>query len=370
MKILIATDNYPPRYDGISRFLTEITPALSKEYDVHVLAPDFGPTEDSWPVTKLSVSRIRVGDFHPSSLHFFKIFKIVRKFDVVFLQALGPVGGLALLAAKILRKKIVLYTHSIEWELVPRSLSNQWLWRILPGFIKGLDRIFYRWIHLLIMPSKSVSELYYWNKIDNKRVIINLGVDVDKFKPAKSKSAAKRKVGLEEEVIVVGYHGRLAREKDLRTLMRSFVQLRARNQDKRFHLLIVGDGLREIRQMLERDDVTVTGFQEDVVPFLQAMDLYVMPSLTETSCLSVMEAMSCGLSVVSTPVGYVKDYISDGENGLLFPEKDTIVLLKQLESLLDGRRRSKFGRAARRTMVEKFSWDTTRKEILEVFERL
>ena len=44
MKLLIATDNYPPRYDGISRFLQEIIPSLKESHDVSVIAPDFGPT--------------------------------------------------------------------------------------------------------------------------------------------------------------------------------------------------------------------------------------------------------------------------------------------------------------------------------------
>lgn len=370
MNIVIATDNYPPRYDGISRFLQEIIPALNKEHTVSVIAPDFGPTDDPWPVTKIPVTRLRVGDFHPAGLHFFKVFRAIKDADVVFLQALGSIGAAALIAARMRGKKVVLYTHSVEWELVPRSLGGSFLRRVLPNIIKGIDRLLYKWIDLLIFPSKSVSEAYYWNKIENKRVIINLGVDTKKFSVPKDKIKAKKALGIDEDAFVVGYHGRLAREKDLKTLLRAWLSFRARNPGTKTHLLIVGDGLREIRQLFDREGVTVTGFKEDVVPYLHAMDAYVMSSLTETSCLSVMEAMSCGLAVASTPVGYIPDYITNDKNGMLYPEKNTVLLTKHLESFLDGRVRGRLGRSARKTIEARFSWDKTREQVLSVFERL
>lgn len=371
MKILIATDNYPPRYDGISRFLQEIIPSLQQEHEVRVVAPDFGPTDDEWHVTKLPVMRLRVGDFHPAGLHFFTILREVRKADVVFLQALGSVGGLALLAAKLARKRIVLYTHSMEWELVPRAMGGSITRRMLPGVIKGIDRLAYGWVHLLIVPSQGISETLYWNKIESKRVVINLGVDTRKFSPAKNRAKAKQALGIEPDTFVVGYHGRLAREKDLRTLLRGYLRFKARNANVKTRLLIVGDGLREIRKMLERDDVSVTGFQEDVVPYLHAMDAYVLSSLTETSSLSVMEAMSCGLPVISTPVGYVKDYIAHEKNGFIFSERDAVTLSLLLSELATNPSLgTSLGRAARRTVSSKFSWDNTRKQILNVFSRI
>ncbi len=370
MKIVVATDNYPPRYDGISRFLQEILPALANVHDVSVIAPDFGPSSDPWPVTKIPVTRLRVGDFHPAGLHGIRVFRATKGADVVFVQALGSIGLAAFFAAKLRRQKVVLYTHSVEWELVPKSLGVNILRRLLPGIIKSFSRLIYRGIDLLIFPSVGVSEAYFWNKIENKRVIIHLGVDTKKFFPAKSKKKAKTSLGIDPDAFVVGYHGRLAREKDLKTLLRAWLSFRSRNPGVNTHLLIVGDGLREIRQVFDRDGVTVTGFQEDVVPYLHAMDAYVLSSLTETSCLSVMEAMSCGLPVVSTPVGYIPDYITHEKNGLLFEEKSAVLLTRHLEQLLNTGVRRRLGRSARKTIEERFSWDATREQVLSVFERI
>lgn len=370
MKLLVATDNYAPRYDGISRFLKEVVPALAQEHDVHVVAPDYGPSNDEAPTTKIPIKRLQVGDYHPPKLKPIKIWRLVRQADAVFIQSLGSIGLPALIAARLQNKKVVLFTHAIEWELVPRSTERAFLHRVLPRIIKGLDKLLYGWIDLLVMPADNISELYYWNRIDTKRVIVPLGVDAKEFRPPRSKGKQKERAGLDRDAYVIGYHGRIAHEKDLKTLLRAYTRFRRSNPDVKTHLLVVGDGLREIRDVLEREGVTVTGFVEEPAPLLQAMDVYVMPSTTETTCLSVLEAMSTGLPVVSTPVGYVRDYITDAKNGYFFPERGEYELSRKLEELLDKNQREKIGRKARESITKRFSWDETRKQILDVFERL
>lgn len=370
MKLLIATDNYPPRYDGISRFLQETIPALAKDHDVHVLAPDYGESAELAPTTKIPLQRLRVGDYHPPRLKPLTAWKHVREADAIFLQSLGSIGTPVLIAAKLQKKKIVLFTHSIEWELVPRSTKSRTAHRLLPRILKWIDSLLYNSIDLLLMPSESVSEQYYWNRIDNKRRIIRLGVDKDKFKPPRSKNKAKRELGLDEEAYIIGYHGRLAHEKDLKTLLRAYTRFRRSNPETNTHLLVVGDGLREIRDMLEREGVTVTGFVADPAPMLQAMDVYVMPSTTETTCLSVVEAMSSALPVISTPVGYVHNYITHEKTGYFFEEKNDYELAKRLEELQNTKTRKQIGQAARRSITKKFSWQKTRDQLREVFTQL
>ena len=90
------------------------------------------------------------------------------------------------------------------------------------------------------------------------------------------------------------------------------------------------------------------------------MDIYVLPSLTETSSISTMEAMSCGLAVVSTKVGYVQKYIKEKVNGMFFPMQNYFVLSMKLEWLLENKKlREMLGKNARKTAVEKFSWERT-----------
>jgi glycosyltransferase involved in cell wall biosynthesis len=112
--------------------------------------------------------------------------------------------------------------------------------------------------------------------------------------------------------------------------------------------------------------VILAGAKNNPIPYLQVMDIYCMTSLTETTCLSVLEAMSCGLPVVSTEVGFIKSYIKNGYNGLFFDKQNQYSLAKNIQRLVfDEKLRKTLGNNARRTIVEQFSWDKTAQGIEE-----
>jgi glycosyltransferase involved in cell wall biosynthesis len=364
-KLLIATDNFVPRYDGIARFLREVMPVLTELFDVTVVCPNYGPVDmPTIRVVQIPLSKWRIGDYQLPKFHFSEIRKLVSEHDVVFCQGVGPIGYAAIRAAHR-RKKLVLFTHSIDWELVPKALGDSALRHIAPDIAKWMVRRQYNKCDLLLVPSESTSEVLHWNKIDTKQEIVNLGVNTKEFVPAKDKAAAKVRLGLPKDRLVIGYHGRLAPEKDLKTLLRGFLRI------KNATLLVVGTGIPELERAFERENIVLVGGRDNVVPYLQAMDIYVLTSLTETTSLSVLEAMSCGLPVISTPVGYVNDYIRNGENGILIPKQNPYALAKELDKLLASElQREKMGLAARKTVEKDFTWDKTRKRIKEIFETL
>ncbi len=104
----------------------------------------------------------------------------------------------------------------------------------------------------------------------------------------------------------------------------------------------------------------VTGFVNNVENYLQAADIFVMPSTTETTSLATIEAMSCRIPVVVTKVGYLKDYVIEKFNGLLFPAENEYLLRKKVELLLgDPRIRQIIGKNARKTVKQRFDWEKT-----------
>jgi glycosyltransferase involved in cell wall biosynthesis len=364
-KLLVATDNFLPRHDGISRFLKEILPTLTELYDVTVVCPDYGATDvEGVTIVRLPLSSRVVGDYRVPAFAFSRVKELVLEHDLVFTQGIGPIGYAAIRAAHK-RVRVIHFMHSIEWELVPKAVTNPLLRPFLPGFTKWWVRKQYRKVDLVLCPSEGVAELLAWNRIDAEHRIVHLGVNTAEFSPVKDKKKAKEALGLDPERFIIGYHGRIAPEKDLKTLSRAFVRIRDAT------LLIVGDGVPAIKRSLQRRDVKLVGAQDNVVPYLQAMDVYVMPSLTETTCLSVLEAMSCGLPVVSTPVGYVRDYITPKENGILIQKQDSYGLARELLELQKNKLlREKLGANARRSVENRFTWDKTRKRIKEIFEGL
>ena len=126
-----------------------------------------------------------------------------------------------------------------------------------------------------------------------------------------------------------------------------------KRKDVRFY--IVGDG--SLREQLEQkaaalgisEQVTVTGFLQDVEKIEAALDIAVITSKAEALCLSILESMIAGIPAVGTDSGGVAEVILHGENGFLIPVGDSDALAERLDELLtDDAKRSAFGAQAKR----------------------
>jgi len=161
----------------------------------------------------------------------------------------------------------------------------------------------------------------------------------------------------------------LGYEKNLETLKEAFDLLSKNRRDLK--LLIVGGGKKEISNYLQGNNVILTGQKDDVIPYYQAMDIYVLPSLTETTSLTTLEAMSCGIPVITTPVGLTKEYVKEDVNGFFFREEDAPDLARKLSLLIDDpERRDQMGFEARKTVVEGYRWLHTKKKVREVLKKV
>lgn len=366
-RLLISTDCFLPRWDGVTRFLIELVPYLKEEYEITILAPEFEGTLNlplefnTIRIIRFPLIKIQFGDIYFTRFHYRRIKQIVKNIDLIFNQTLGPIGVCTISAAHRLNKPCIAFTHSIEWELTTRSIKyGKRLAKILT---KKWARFFYNRCDLLLVPSIEVEEKFTWNDIHTPKHIVHLGTDTTKFCPPLDKATAKEAIGLQKQNIVIGFSGRVSREKNLVTLYRAFRKLEKTYPSLK--LLIVGKGVHDVESIFSSSrNIHLAGSVDNVVPYLQSMDIFVLPSLTETTSLATMEAMACGVPVVTTPVGYVKEYVTERYNGLFFPFQNSTVLAMKIELLLQNPLLCEMlGKNARKTMAEKFSWKTTVEEI-------
>jgi len=361
-KLLIATDNFAPRWDGVSRFLTEVVPKL-KNYEITIIAPDFGPIKkDIFSGINLARFPLRNMSFDyytPAKVDSKKIKKLVEQNDLIWVQTIGPIGAAAINAAKKQNKKIVIYTHSVDWELVAKGIKKAQ--PLVKFIVKSFARHVYNKCDLLMVPSKEIADIFTDAGIKIKKRIVRLGVDLSLFKPS-DRAKAKKAAGLKEFDFVIGYYGRTGNEKSLETLEKAFNLIFPKY--KNLKLLIVG-GKTNIKNCINIEK-TDYGYK-----YLQAMDIYVLPSLVETSSLTTMEAMASGCAVVATPIGLVKEYITNDYNGIIFRPKDYEMLAKKLQNLIENKKlREKISKNARATAEEMFSWQNTVKDIKDILDNL
>jgi glycosyltransferase involved in cell wall biosynthesis len=191
------------------------------------------------------------------------------------------------------------------------------------------------------------------------------GVDAaDRFNPARfcpeQRARFRQQWEIPADALVVGFVGRIVRDKGIRELALAWHTLRSRYST--LHLLLVGDAEPEDpidtdSQSILRDDdrVHFTGFQADTVPFFAMMDLFVMPSYREGFGVSNIEAAALSIPVVSTRIPGCVESVADGETGTLVPPRDAEALTAAISSYLeDPDVRRAHGEAGRRRVLSEF----------------
>jgi len=104
---------------------------------------------------------------------------------------------------------------------------------------------------------------------------------------------------------------------------------------------------------------------------LRAIDIFVLPSLSEALSNALMEAMACGCAVVASQVGGNPELVSDGTTGLLFRAGDAAELADRLERLIvDDGLRTRVGVAASESVRQRFSLQASVRRMEEIYEEL
>jgi glycosyltransferase involved in cell wall biosynthesis len=207
--------------------------------------------------------------------------------------------------------------------------------------------------------------------------IIPSGVDCDHFCRANSaeRGAARDHLGNVHDAFLVGTVGMLEERKGHRYLLEAIATLnRSRDASSRIKCAIAGDGpMRGELVKLARDsgianDVLFLGMIGDTRQLLDALDLFVFPSLKEGLGVALLEAMACGLPVVATRAGGVVDIVEDGHSGLLVESRDSASIASSIAALEhDAPRRSLLGSAARMRVGENFSMDAMTNNTLDLY---
>jgi glycosyltransferase involved in cell wall biosynthesis len=109
--------------------------------------------------------------------------------------------------------------------------------------------------------------------------------------------------------------------------------------------------------------------KDQILRFYQEATLFVLPSYHEGFPTVLLEAMSCGLPIVATDVRGIRDILSSGINSIMVPPRAPENLAEAILTIIEDEKLMKtIGENARKTIEEKYTWDTVSKDILRFYE--
>lgn len=304
--------------------------------------------------------------------------KYIREIRADVVIGHTPKGGLiAMLGAYMSRVPIRIYfRHGLVYE------TSKGLKRAL---LVNIDRLASRLATKIVCVSPSVAKRSLEDKLNpaSKQVVLLNGtcngIDVERFSvdsvDKQRLMSLREKLGVSESDFVIGFTGRLVKDKGIIELVRAYKALN--KEHKNVKLMLVG--MLEIRDALPEDVVKVIREDEGIIKtgyvnyteieyYYALMDVFVLPSYREGFPTSVLEASAMNLPVITTRATGCIDSVIDSETGF-FVNHDDKELLSALSKLYsDVTLRTEMGSKGRRFVVEHFEPKLIWREIEKLYQ--
>ena len=260
---------------------------------------------------------------------------------------------------------------------------------LFEGYFRGSASRLLRWaerlvghrlVHHVVATTASDARIALAHDIAPRERITHVayGFDLELFATAAEEESNRFRdeLQLAEDDLIVGIVGRLTEIKGHRIFLQA-ISLLGDGLNEGCHFVIVGDG--ELRAELEKLSgdlgvdhlVRFLGTRRDMPSVYADLDLLVVSSLNEGTCIVIAEAMAAGTAVVATEVGGVPELVTDGVTGLLVPPADPSILASALTRILtDGSLRGRLAEAGRRNVLESLTVERMYSATRAVYESL
>lgn len=347
---------------GTERQLTEIARALDRSlFEVHVACFREGIRSEELRRAGIRVLRLPVTSFmRPNALRgAWQLGSYLRAHRIEIVHTFDyPLNCFGVPVARAFRTPVVLSSQRAHRDLTP-------------GFYRKILRFTDKLVDGIVVNSEAVRK----DLVANERLPASLlhlcynGIDLSRFHP----DARRRLPGLESASLVVGVVCVLRPEKGLPTLLKAFAQSAVLDRDAR--LLIVGSGselpsLQSLADQLGvRDRCVFQPSVSDVAPWMESIDIFVLPSLSEALSNSLMEAMAAGCTCIASNTGGNPELIRPHNTGLLFEPGNAADLGAKLDSIVaNSQFRSELARASTRLVHEQFSLPASAARMTDIYQ--
>lgn len=274
----------------------------------------------------------------------------------------------AALSGKLLGKRVIVkFGNSGEFGDVQQS-QKSWRGRLRLAILR-------RWADIIVTLDPQMEAEVISNGFNHRRVVqMDNGIDASAFKPRTEKYAAKQALGYSAAPLVL-YIGRFSAQKALHVLLKAFKQAITTCPD--LYLLLLGHGnerssLTNLSQELGIDgQVNFCNPVNDVRPFLDAADIFVLPSQSEGISNSLLEAMSTGLACIATSVGGNPVMLQNGNCGMLVPPNSVDELAAALSILgASSDQRAQLGIKARQRILDRYDFKVVGQKYYDLYQNI
>lgn len=360
MKILMLSDVYFPRINGVATSIASFREALMRlGHEVVLICPEYKGNEEEQPGIWRVASRQVPHDPEDRIMRYRHVMALTRqldsqRFDIIHIHTpfIAHYAGIAL--GKRLGVPVVATYHTLFEEYLHhyvRWLPQLWLRfaarRLTVHQCDQLDA--------LIVPSRIIADTLQGYGVKTEFQVISTGLAPDLFTQPTDETDFRQRYGLPDKAPLLLFVGRAAFEKNICFLIDMLPEVLANQPDAR--LIITGEGpaleslKRQARDKGVAESVMFIGYlgrSGALQDAYRAADVFVFASRTETQGLVLLEAMAMGTPVISTAVMGTREVLIDGE-GCLIAEDDRQDFARKVQQLLNDKpRRDALGERGRR----------------------
>jgi glycosyltransferase involved in cell wall biosynthesis len=260
------------------------------------------------------------------------------------------------------------------------STAHAWVLMGLKGEVyRRLDlMLMRRFDELFAVSHATKSEMVAGGVPEHRITVVHNAIDIDAWSPRRGTDSFREEFGLRGAFPVVGYVGRINKEKDLETWLMAAAPVARRYPNAKF--VLVGDGrgddtqsrLEQLARVLGIEShVIFPGYRSDLQSVYAAFDVFMLTSRREGLPNCILEAMAMQLPVVTTDVAGAKELVRDQETGYVLPQGDAEGLAAALLRIVDQEGlRNQLRLAGRKRVETEFSFAQRLRRLEGCYERI
>jgi len=245
--------------------------------------------------------------------------------------------------------------------------------------IKSIAKIAATRAHFIIVDAYCLKKIWIKMGIQESKIkVIPFGVDLSIFNPNVKGSSIRKNLGIEkDETVIISTRALDNNHYNIECLIRAVPLVLKRCQNAKFILKGAGPLKTYLQHLVYElnvsDHVRFVGLtpHHEIAQYLVAADIYVSTPFIDTTSVSLLEAMACGLPPIVTDIAGNREWINDEVNGLLFPPKDSIALSEKIIHLIENENtRRRFGERCLQIVKKRASWEACVNKMAAIYQSL